>query len=111
MSNALIVTLDGQLKATSLPDDDFAQYNLLRKTVGGLIEAVALDDTTVMWVNEEGKLKGLPANEKATSLAAGRIFPGDYIAGQAIITGHNNDTGDTVGLSPERYSELTGLEV
>ena len=111
MQKALIVTTDGELKATSLPDDEFAQYNLMRATVGGLIEAVPLDDSTVMWVNEEGKLHGLPANEKATSLAAGRIFPGDYIAGQAIITGHMNDTGETVGISPQRYSELTGLEV
>lgn len=111
MQKALIVTTDGELKATSLPDDEFAQYNLMRETVGGLIEAVALDETTVMWVNEEGKLKGLPANDKATSLAAERISPWDYISGQAIITGHNNKTGETVGISPQRYSELTGLEV
>lgn len=41
----------------------------LQKFVGGYIEAVYLRDGRVMWLNEEGKLDGLPYNAIATDMA------------------------------------------
>jgi hypothetical protein len=57
----------------------------LRKLVGGSIELVALSTGDMMLINEEGKLLGLPYNPLATMLAAPSLFPGDYIAGPAVI--------------------------
>ena len=47
--------------------------------VGGMIEAVYLPDGRLMYVNEEGLLKGLPLNEMASDIA------GKYIVGDVII--------------------------
>ena len=33
----------------------------------------------------EGKLKNFPPNDRATALARVHIFPGDYIAGDALV--------------------------
>jgi len=49
-----------------------------QKAVGGLIEAVYLDDGRLMYVNEEGLRKGLPFNAMASDLA-GRPIVGDVI--------------------------------
>ena len=55
--------------------------------VGGLIEAVYLPDGRLMYVNEEGLLKGLPVNEMASDIA------GRYIVGDVIII-RDWSTGD-----------------
>jgi hypothetical protein len=57
----------------------------VRAIVRGHVEAVYLPNGLVMFVNEEGKLEGLPRNAQATSVAAGVIQPGDYIAGDALV--------------------------
>ena len=73
-----------------------AEFTLqeLQSYVGGYIEAVRLDDDTVMWVNEEGKLKGLPPNAQATVMAQGRIRPDDHIVGDVLIATLLESGGD-----------------
>lgn len=58
----------------------------MQKVVGGLIELIGLDKG-YMVVNEEGKIYQLPFNFEATKLAYENkaIFPGDYIAGDALV--------------------------
>jgi Domain of unknown function (DUF3846) len=70
----------------------------LRTQVGGPIERVSLPGGRVMWINEEGK-DVLPRNATATALAIGHraVFPADFIAGPAVITGH--DGPETVALT------------
>jgi len=51
-----------------------------------------------MWLNEEGKLLGLPRNELATSLCQlmeRPIAETDFIAGSVVFTGVD-EQGDTV---------------
>lgn len=55
----------------------------MQRVVGGWIEIVPTHDGKDMVINEEGKLKDLPLNEKATEMA--RIFAEDYIVGDVII--------------------------
>ena len=57
-------------------------YEDLVSCVGGYIEGVYLDGATA-YVNEEGKLQGLPKNMAATDLAHAHaaIYADDYIAG------------------------------
>ena len=72
---ATILKVDGTEQV--LTDLELAS---LQKEVGGYIEAVRLLDGRLAFINEEGKLKGLPINERA-SLLYGR----DEIVGAMVI--------------------------
>jgi len=58
----------------------------LHELVDGWLECVYLPDGRLMWINEEGKLRGLPSNPLATLLARSVLQPYDYIAGPAVVT-------------------------
>lgn len=62
----------------------------LQEYVGGWIELVLLDRETnkCMWIDEEGKLKNKPMNERATLLVRGKglIADNDFIVGDALVT-------------------------
>jgi len=77
-------------------------YEDLVNCVGGYIEGVYLDGATA-YVNEEGKLQGLPKNDVATALAHAHnaIYGDDWIAGNMIIVGNGDDEGETMSLEPE----------
>ena len=47
-------------------------------TVGGYVERVRCPDGTVLLVNEEGRLNGLPVNEEASAIA-GQMIVGNVI--------------------------------
>ena len=49
-----------------------------QNTVGGYVERVRCPDGTVLLVNEEGRLNGLPVNEEASALA-GQMIVGNVI--------------------------------
>ena len=58
----------------------------MQRMVGGIIEIVYFDDNTVMVINEEGKLLGLPLNMDATAIFRAH-YPDsdDYIVGDALV--------------------------
>ena len=60
------------------------KYETLRDAVGGYIEAVYLEHGVVLWVNEEGKIIGLPNNFSIgnTSVEGDVIFTADNGAGE-----------------------------
>lgn len=71
--------------------------SFLQEVVGGYIEPVWLKDGRVMFVNEEGRLKGLPVNEMATMIALTQgvhFAPNDLIVGPAIIV-TREEAGET----------------
>ena len=49
-----------------------------QNTVGGYVERVRCPDGTVLLVNEEGRLNGLPVNEEASAIA-GQMIVGNVI--------------------------------
>lgn len=57
----------------------------LQGMVGGYIEVISTPDNRLMIMNEEGKLKGLPYNSKATELVKPFLSPGSYIVGDVIV--------------------------
>ena len=61
-----------------------------QRLVGGYIETVMLPQNTVMIVNEEGKLKGLPHNF---------FYAGDDIVGTAVFCSQKN--GDFTDIRPD----------
>lgn len=76
----------------------------LQAQVGGYIETVPLSHiypNLVMVVNEEGKIRQLPLNSKATRLL---MDPTDYIAGNALLLMTSGD--EFVGLPPQLLNVL-----
>ena len=47
---------------------DEPKYAEVKEFVGGMVEAVTFPNGDLLLLNEEGKLMGLPLNEKATAL-------------------------------------------
>jgi hypothetical protein len=87
--------------------NEFVSYETLSRAVGGMIEAVTLPNGLTLWVNEEGKMDGLPVNDYATRLFASAFGAGiDIIVGDAIVTGGADDEGETLGLTDEQVAEL-----
>lgn len=59
----------------------------LQRYVGGYIEALPMRDGTIMWLNEEGKLNGLPYNPVADLMAheGTGIAWSDGIVGNVLV--------------------------
>jgi uncharacterized protein DUF3846 len=58
----------------------------LQGAVDGMVEHVQLDGKTELWVNEEGKLIGLPVNRTATAIWATFFGPTDTIRGDVLVS-------------------------
>lgn len=110
---ALVIPVHGPLVEVDLvPDSDLpgARSSLaqLQDLVGGMIEAVDVPDfigggsEATAYLNEEGKLLGLPPNMRATDF----LVPGvglhwnDYVAGPLVLCGFDLDTGKHRELPP-----------
>lgn len=50
-----------------------------------MVQVIPLKDGMEMIFDEEGKLKDHRVNHCATGYALGCLFPGDYIAGHALV--------------------------
>jgi hypothetical protein len=74
----------------------------LQERVGGWIEAVSSDDGEVtLWINEEGKLLGLPVNELGTTLwhiISPRMAGVDVLCGPVVVSGGTDPEGDTLSV-------------
>jgi hypothetical protein len=83
--------------------ETIASFNLetLQEAVGGHLEALFIGNGIYLYLNEEGKLMGLPYNAVATSLASRSLQANDYIAGNVVVCGCD-DFGNEVPLTPEQ---------
>ena len=61
------------------------ELSTLQGAVGGYIEIVPTRDGRLLVCNEEGKLKGLPVNWKATELTRGILAAEDLVVGDCVI--------------------------
>lgn len=77
-------------------------FDVIRIVVGGWIELVRLEFGD-MYINEEGKIDGLPVNARASQLAwtQGAIAEDDCIVGNAILFGKGNEFGEETSITPE----------
>jgi hypothetical protein len=91
--------------------------DFLKNLVDGWIEAVGLriagndEPDLTMFLNEEGKLQGLPVNPRATVLAwrVDAIYPNDHIAGTAVIAGPTDARGYETGLDDTEAALILAL--
>jgi hypothetical protein len=106
MVAGIIVTTD--LRTVELSALD---YDSLSEAVGGYLQVVHLRgkfDGFAMYVNEEGKLNGLPVNDLATVVwekSFGAFT--DVIVGNAVLVNAvTDDEGDELPLSDEQTAYL-----
>lgn len=62
--------------------------------VGGMVETLPYRENVVPYYNEEGKIFGLPRNERATAILRNHLQPKDYVAGNCIFVGFDPETGE-----------------
>ena len=58
------------------------QYKAVSDFVGGMVECVSFPNGDLLLLNEEGKLMGLPLNEKASKLWSETFDNDNYITGR-----------------------------
>lgn len=97
MKNAVIIRTDGTTSVIDIESDSLKQ---LQYAVGGWVQAIDLSPTRTMWVNEEGKLTGLPHNIFAQVFWDNAYGVGtDIIVGDVVLTGGVDSQGETLGLA------------
>lgn len=105
---AVLVKTDGNVEVI----DQEWTYNQISTAVGGWIDPVSLDEdygSTFAYVNEEGKILGMPENAILTNYwynSGVRILIGDYIAGDAVVFGGIDEYGDNTEVTPEVIAAL-----
>ncbi|MCT1812634.1 DUF3846 domain-containing protein [Micrococcus luteus] len=80
----------------------------LQKAVGGFVEPVPGEDFTA-WVNEDGKVVGLPFNPRADRflhLAIPDLPTWDCIVGPVIITGGADEDGEDTDITDELIAQV-----
>lgn len=65
----------------------------LQEIVGGYVERIALPDGCHLWINEEGRVDGLPQNRMCPVPVFGMDLRGD------IVVSRGNADGDEIGLT------------
>lgn len=80
----------------------------MQAAVGGSVEAVDLDPTLTMWLNEEG-LFGEPANSFATRFATSYGVDWQVFHGAAVFTGGCDDDGEVLSLTEEHFTCLSAV--
>ena len=106
---AIIIPPEGPANIGPISQD----LRTLQSTVGGYIEAVyAMHDedgrpSVTFWCNEDGKIKNLGLNRRATALwytlSGGPT--GDYLSGTVVVTGFDDGEGDMLPV-PEVLVDL-----
>jgi len=84
---ALFIGIDGTEKEVIPKDGKHFSLVELQAFVGGYIQVIQLSDGNLLVLNEEGKITGLPFNERATQLTEGAgLQVGDVIVGNVLVT-------------------------
>jgi Domain of unknown function (DUF3846) len=74
----------------------------LQKFVGGYIEAIRVNESLTIWINEEGKLLELDGNFYLTDQAG---KPYDVVVGDALFAG-TDEEGNTISLTDQEIDEI-----
>jgi hypothetical protein len=105
---ALQIMAEGKLLPVEKLD-----YPTLSKAVGGYIERVSLAgkfEGYALYVNEEGKLNGLPRNILATAIWEMVYGMTDTIVGNAVlVSAEIDDEGNEVALTSEQLNNALDL--
>jgi hypothetical protein len=106
MKTALRINTDFTTEVLDLEADSLSQ---LQEAVGGLVQAIDLQDNLTLWCNEEGKLIGLPVNVMGTRLWEKSFGLTDVIMGNVVFTGGTDDEGDNLAIPRHWQVQLEDL--
>jgi hypothetical protein len=96
---ALIIRADGSEEKLELSElNPIDRLKELQSSVGGYIEEVHLGEGRILYVNEEGLLKGLKTNFRATEIVKEH-------APQYLFTPNARIVGDVVLCEPEDFPD------
>jgi hypothetical protein len=106
---ALIIPVDGPTTLMELTGKD--DLRAMQAAVGGYIELIRLSENLLMYVNEEGMLRNMPHNPRATALLVTfaqmqeTFLPlgGDDLRGDVFLIG--DDGGPDNAPIPEQWVE------
>lgn len=108
---ALLVSTMNELKVVEFDVEN--EYKTLSDGVGGYIECVRLPTTAEdlgspidMWVNEEGRIKGLPYNHFGSLLYTMNFRTDEPIVGDIVLTGGTDEEGNTLGLTDSQLDVM-----
>lgn len=90
---ALVIEPDGSGRTERLPGSDLELQRAVEGIVGGFTEAIGVVGDWIAYLNDEGKVTGLPANPVADALArrlGWRPGWGDYLCGPVVFTGSHS---------------------
>jgi len=73
------------------------ELKTLQDLVGGYIETITIDEETVMIVNEEGALRGMPFNVEAWGIP---------VVGPLIVCGRDGDEFTDCPISIEHFERI-----
>lgn len=105
MEQAVVIKTDGTKDIIEF--EVGKSFSLIQKSVGGYVQVIGLPKSKAdLWVNEEGKINGLPQNPIATSIWVDEFGYTDIICGDVVITGYADDMGETLGLSLEQVAKF-----
>lgn len=108
MKRGLRIPADTATPIEVVEVDVLADYQAV---VGGDLELVESDrGGLALYLNETGRLDGLPTNERATRLVRRLLEP---IVGDVLVLGPTDEDGDDTSLTDEAeraVRELTSLE-
>ena len=100
----IVLKANGDSMVITFETDLGAQIN---RIVGGYFESIVQrteHGDIDMWVNEEGKMLGLPINTQATELFHKYFSNADVIVGDVLLTGGVDRDGNTLGLTQEQVN-------
>lgn len=104
MKLGIRVTTTGVIEELDMTADGL---QVLQTAVGGWVQAIDLDDSLTLWLNEEGKLVGLPHNPYAQFAWDKRYGAHtDYMVGDAVFTGGTDEEGATLGLDRDTADQI-----
>ena len=84
--------------------------NAIRDAVDGLYDCIHIPSLGVdMWINDEGKLEGLPINANGTALWVSQYGMTDIIVGNIVVTGGVDEQGNTLGIDVNKIIEVLEL--
>jgi hypothetical protein len=107
MKTALVLKADGTIETL-----DNTGLQALQTAVGGWVQAVDLADDLTMWLNEEGKLVGLPHNTTAQKLWDKTFWVGsDFVVGDVVLTGGTDNEGETLALGDDTAQRVREILV
>lgn len=106
MRTAVQVTVDGRVQVIDLDSVD-SELKTLQNAVSGWIQAIDVVGDMSIYLNEEGKMLGLPINKVATQYFDDTYGPNyDVIVGDVVFTGLPDSEGETTGLTPEQLADV-----